>query len=208
MLNPDGAKLYTRLNANQSIQIEILKIYAAWKQVLRRSLLNQTIVIICTTSVLSFELEALVNQLQCLSLPFSAEVEALTSHDLKLSTLFLALILFYNGPNQVGRFWRFFFNINHWDTFKRLSCHLLFEAGHSSRGSSKEETRKYVFMSLASSLIWRKTDRLTTEWQLFKLFLKIKCFFLWFYIQKCQIKLWWCGKYEFCCAIKKKTNMF
>jgi hypothetical protein len=46
------------------------------------------------------------------------------------------------------------FNINMEILFRRLDCHLLFEMGPSSRGLSKEETRKYVFMSLASSFLY------------------------------------------------------
>jgi hypothetical protein len=160
MLNPDGAKLYTRLNANEvDLNRDSQNLTQPESKVLRRSFESfkpdycynlhdqRTIFGVGSTgkpATMSF-----------LAPSYNIEREVNESR-LKAINLISGIntVLQRYIPNQVGRF-DDSFNINCiGDTFQALGAvTLLFEAGHFPEDYQREETRKYVFMSLASSFV-------------------------------------------------------
>ncbi|WP_338648476.1 M14 metallopeptidase family protein [Flavobacterium sp. KS-LB2] len=158
MLNPDGATLYTRENANkvdlnrdsQALTQPESRILRATFEVFKPDYCfnlhdQRTIFGVSDTgkpATLSFlapsyneEREINVSRLKAINLIASINEE-----------------LQEYLPNQIGRF-DDSFNINCiGDTFQYLGVPtLLFEAGHFANDYEREETRKYVFMALISS---------------------------------------------------------
>jgi hypothetical protein len=159
MLNPDGAKLYTRENANkvdlnrdsqdlsQPESILLRKTFEEFKPDFCYNLHDQrTIFGVGSTgkpATVSF-----------LAPAFNEEREMNTSR-LKAVNLIAGMnaVLQQYIPGQVGRF-DDSFNINCiGDTFQFLGVPtVLFEAGHYPNDYDREETREYVFIALISSL--------------------------------------------------------
>ena len=160
MLNPDGAKLYTRANANnidlnrdsQNLtqpESNILRsIFEEFKPDYCFNLHDQrTIFGVADTgkpATLSF-----------LAPSYNEEREVNASR-LKAINLIAGIneVLQKYIPGQIGRF-DDSFNINCiGDTFQNLGVPtLLFEAGHFPNDYERENTRKFVFMSLLTSFI-------------------------------------------------------
>jgi hypothetical protein len=158
MLNPDGAKLYTRLNANQiDLNRDSQNLTQPESKVLRASFESfkpdycynlhdqRTIFGVGSTAkpaTMSF-----------LAPSYNEEREVNESR-LKAINLIAGIntALQRYIPNQIGRF-DDSFNINCiGDTFQALGVStLLFEAGHLAHDYHREKTRKYVFMALVSS---------------------------------------------------------
>jgi hypothetical protein len=159
MLNPDGAQLYTRENANKvDLNRDSQNLSQPESKVLRKAFENfkpdycynlhdqRTIFGVGSTNkpaTLSF------------LAPAYNEAREINESRLKAINLIAGIntVLQQYIPNQVGRF-DDSFNINCiGDTFQSLSVPtLLFEAGHFANDYNREETRKYVFMALVSSL--------------------------------------------------------
>lgn len=158
MLNPDGAKLYTRLNANeidlnrdsqsltQPESIVLREAFESFKPDYCYNLHDQrTIFGVGSTgkpATMSF-----------LAPSYNEEREINESRSKAISLIAgINNVLQRYIPNQVGRF-DDSFNINCiGDTFQALGVStLLFEAGHFSGDYQREETRKYVFTALVSS---------------------------------------------------------
>ena len=160
MLNPDGAKLYTRENANKvdlnrdsqdltQPESKVLRItYESFMPDYCYNLHDQRTIFgvadsgkPATMSFLapSFNQEREVNESRLQAINLIACIND------SLQQLI---------PGQVGRF-DDSFNINCiGDTFQYLGTPtLLFEAGHFQSDYEREETRKYVFVSLVSSFI-------------------------------------------------------
>lgn len=160
MLNPDGAKLYTRENANKvdlnrdsqdltQPESKVLRItYESFMPDYCYNLHDQRTIFGVADSgkpaTMSF-----------LAPSFNQEREVNESR-LKAINLIACIndSLQQLIPGQVGRF-DDSFNINCiGDTFQYLGTPtLLFEAGHFQSDYEREETRKYVFVSLLSSFI-------------------------------------------------------
>jgi len=160
MLNPDGAKLYTRANANnidlnrdsQNLtqpESKVLRtVYEEFKPDFCFNLHDQrTIFGVANTgkpATLSF-----------LAPSYNKEREINASR-LKAINLIAGIndVLQKHIPGQIGRF-DDSFNINCiGDTFQYLGTPtILFEAGHYPNDYEREKTRKFVFMSLLSSFI-------------------------------------------------------
>jgi hypothetical protein len=158
ILNPDGAKLYTRLNANEvDLNRDSQTLTQPESKVLRESFESfkpdycfnlhdqRTIFGVGSTgkpATMSF-----------LAPSYNKEREVNNSR-LKAINLIAGINSILQGyiPNQIGRF-DDSFNINCiGDTFQALGATtLLFEAGHFPDDYHREETRKYVFMALVSS---------------------------------------------------------
>jgi hypothetical protein len=158
ILNPDGAKLYTRLNANEvDLNRDSQTLTQPESKVLRESFESfkpdycfnlhdqRTIFGVGSTgkpATMSF-----------LAPSYNKEREVNNSR-LKAINLIAGINSVLQGyiPNQIGRF-DDSFNINCiGDTFQALGATtLLFEAGHFPDDYHREETRKYVFMALVSS---------------------------------------------------------
>jgi hypothetical protein len=158
MLNPDGAKLYTRKNANKvDLNRDSKDLSQPESRVLRETFENfepdycfnlhdqRTIFGVGSTgkpATLSF------------LAPAYNEEREINESRLKAIDLIAGIneVLQYHIPGQVGRF-DDSFNINCiGDTFQYLGVPtVLFEAGHFPNDYSREETRKYVFVSLVSS---------------------------------------------------------
>ncbi len=158
MLNPDGAKLYTRANANnidlnrdsqdltQPESIVLRKTFEEFKPDYCYNLHDQrTIFGVGDTgkpATLSF-----------LAPSYNEEREVNASR-LKAINLIAGMneVLQQYIPGQVGRF-DDSFNINCiGDTFQFLGVPtVLFEAGHFQNDYHREQTREYVFMALVSS---------------------------------------------------------
>ncbi|RDI50199.1 M14 family metallopeptidase [Flavobacterium glaciei] len=158
MLNPDGALLYTRENANKvdlnrdsqaltQPESKILReVFESFKPDYCFNLHDQrTIFGVCDTgkpATLSF------------LAPSYNEEREINDSRLKAINLIASINeeLQEYLPNQIGRF-DDLFNINCiGDTFQYLGVPtLLFEAGHFANDYEREETRKFVFMALISS---------------------------------------------------------
>jgi hypothetical protein len=160
MLNPDGAKLYTRLNANEvDLNRDSQNLTQPESKVLRRSfesfkphycynLHDQRTIFGAGSTGKPATMSFLA--------PSYNEEREVNESRLKAINLISGIntVLQRYIPNQVGRF-DDSFNINCiGDTFQALGAvTLLFEAGHFPEDYQREETRKYVFMSLASSFL-------------------------------------------------------
>ncbi|MFV8344124.1 M14 metallopeptidase family protein [Flavobacterium sp. XS2P39] len=158
MLNPDGATLYTRENANkvdlnrdsQSLSQPESKIlratFESFKPDYCFNLHDQRTIFGVSDTGKPATLSFLA--------PSYNEEREINESRLKAINLIVAIndILQHYLPNQVGRF-DDSFNINCiGDTFQYLGVPtLLFEAGHFANDYDREETRKFVFMALISS---------------------------------------------------------
>lgn len=158
MLNPDGAKRYTRLNANEvDLNRDSQDLTQPESKVLRASFESfkpdycynlhdqRTIFGVGSTgkpATMSF------------LAPSYNEEREVNECRLKAINLIAGIntVLQQYIPNQIGRF-DDSFNINCiGDTFQTLgAATVLFEAGHFPNDYQREETRKYVFMALVSS---------------------------------------------------------
>ncbi|TRX29758.1 peptidase M14 [Flavobacterium franklandianum] len=171
MLNPDGAKLYTRENANKvDINRDSKELSQPESRVLREAFENfepdfcfnlhdqRTIFGVGSSSspaTMSF-----------LAPAYNKEREVNATR-LKVINLISGIndVLQNYIPGQVGRF-DDAFNINCiGDTFQYLGVPtVLFEAGHFPKDYSREETRKYVFVSLVTSFkILSENDLVNNE---------------------------------------------
>jgi hypothetical protein len=158
MLNPDGAKLYTRENANKvDLNRDSQNLSQPESRILRATFEKfepdfcynlhdqRTIFGVGSTgkpATLSF------------LAPAYNEAREINESRLKAINLIAGIneVLQQFIPGQVGRF-DDAFNINCiGDTFQSLGVPtVLFEAGHFSNDYLREETRKYVFIALVSS---------------------------------------------------------
>ena len=158
ILNPDGAKLYTRANANSiDLNRDSQDLSQPESKVLREAFESfkpdycfnlhdqRTIFGVSDTGKV-----ATVSFLA----PSYNEERGINDSRLKAINLIAGIdsVLQQYIPNQVGRF-DDSFNINCiGDTFQSLGVPtLLFEAGHFSNDYIREKTRKYIFISLLSS---------------------------------------------------------
>nr|WP_314897944.1 M14 family metallopeptidase [uncultured Flavobacterium sp.] len=158
MLNPDGATLYTRENANKvDLNRDSQNLSQPESKILRETFKSfkpdycfnlhdqRTIFGVSDTgkpATLSF------------LAPSYNEEREINESRLKAINLIAGIneVLQQYLPNQIGRF-DDSFNINCiGDTFQSLGVPtLLFEAGHFANDYDREETRKFVFMALVSS---------------------------------------------------------
>lgn len=158
MLNPDGAKSYTRVNANEvDLNRDSQDLSQPESKVLRAAFESfkpdycynlhdqRTIFGVGSTAkpatmsflAPSYNEEREVNESRLKAINLIAGINAVLQKYI---------------PNQIGRF-DDSFNINCiGDTFQYLGATtLLFEAGHFPEDYDREKTRKYVFMALVSS---------------------------------------------------------
>ena len=158
MLNPDGATLYTRENANKvdlnrdsqdltQPESKLLReTFESFKPHYCYNLHDQRTIFGVGDSGKPATLSFLA--------PAYNEEREINESRLKAINLIAGIneVLQQYIPNQIGRF-DDSFNINCiGDTFQYLGAPtLLFEAGHFSNDYQREETRKYVFMALLSS---------------------------------------------------------
>ena len=158
MLNPDGATLYTRENANKvdlnrdsqaltQPESKILReVFESFKPDYCFNLHDQRTIFGVSDTGKPATLSFLA--------PSYNEEREINESRLKAVNLIASIneVLQEYLPNQIGRF-DDSFNINCiGDTFQYLGVPtLLFEAGHFANDYQREETRKYVFMALISS---------------------------------------------------------
>lgn len=158
MLNPDGAKLYTRANANKvDLNRDSQDLSQPESKVLRATFENfkpdfcfnlhdqRTIFGVADSGK-----PATVSFLA----PAYNEAREINESRLKAINLIAGIneVLQQYIPGQIGRF-DDSFNINCiGDTFQYLGVPtVLFEAGHFQKDYHREETRKFIFMALISS---------------------------------------------------------
>ena len=158
MLNPDGAKLYTRENANKvdlnrdsqaltQPENKLLRaVFESFKPDYCFNLHDQRTIFGVSDTGKPATLSFLA--------PSYNEEREINESRLKAINLIASVneVLQQYLPNQIGRF-DDSFNINCiGDTFQYLGVStLLFEAGHFANDYEREETRKYVFIALISS---------------------------------------------------------
>ena len=158
MLNPDGAKLYTRENANKidlnrdsqnlsQPESKVLRaVFESFKPDFCFNLHDQRTIFGVGSTGKPATLSFLA--------PSYNEDREINESRLKAINLIASIndILQQYIPGQIGRF-DDSFNINCiGDTFQYLGVPtVLFEAGHFSNDYFREETRKFVFMALISS---------------------------------------------------------
>jgi hypothetical protein len=160
MLNPDGATLYTRENANkvdlnrdsqqltQPESILLRDAFEAFKPDYCFNLHDQRTIFGVSDTGKSATLSFLA--------PSYNQEREINESRLKAINLIASIneVLQEYLPNQIGRF-DDSFNLNCiGDTFQYLGVPtLLFEAGHFPNDYEREETRKYIFMALISSFM-------------------------------------------------------
>ena len=158
MLNPDGAKLYIRENANKvdlnrdsqaltQPENKLLRaVFESFKPDYCFNLHDQRTIFGVSDTGKPATLSFLA--------PSYNEEREINESRLKAINLIASVneVLQQYLPNQIGRF-DDSFNINCiGDTFQYLGVStLLFEAGHFANDYEREETRKYVFIALISS---------------------------------------------------------
>jgi hypothetical protein len=158
MLNPDGAKRYTRENANsidlnrdsqdlsQPESILLRKIFEDFKPDFCYNLHDQRTIFGVGDSGKPATLSFLA--------PAYNEEREMNASRLKAVNLIAGIntVLQHYIPGQIGRFDDSFNNNCIGDTFQLLGVPtVLFEAGHYPNDYDREETRKYVFFALVSS---------------------------------------------------------
>ncbi|MBG6111301.1 hypothetical protein H4V97_000407 [Flavobacterium sp. CG_23.5] len=160
MLNPDGAKLYTRENANKVDLNRDSQILSQPESKLLRAVFEEFQPHYCFNlhdqrTIFGVSDIGMPATLSFLAPSYNEEREINDSR-LKAINLIAAIneVLQEYLPNQIGRF-DDSFNINCiGDTFQYLGVPtLLFEAGHFPNDYQREETRKYVFMALISGFM-------------------------------------------------------
>ena len=160
MLNPDGAELYTRENANKiDLNRDSQDLTQPESQVLR-NIFNLFKPNYCFNLHDQRTIFGVNNSGEPATLSFLApsynEEREINNTRLKAIELIAAVNeqLQHYLPGQIGRF-DDSFNINCiGDMFQHLGVPtILFEAGHFPNDYEREETRKFVFMALASSFM-------------------------------------------------------
>ena len=157
MLNPDGATLYTRENANKVDLNRDSQILSQPESKLLRAVFEEFQPDYCFNLHDQRTIFGAGDTGKPATLSFLApsynEEREINDSRLKAINLIAAINddLQAYLPNQIGRF-DDSFNINCiGDTFQYLGVPtLLFEAGHFANDYQREETRKYVFMALIS----------------------------------------------------------
>jgi hypothetical protein len=158
MLNPDGAKLYTRVNANNiDLNRDSQDLSQPESKVLRETF-ESFKPDFCYNLHDQRTIFGVANTGKPATLSFLAPsyngAREINDSRLKAINLIAGInnVLQQYIPGQVGRF-DDSFNINCiGDTFQYLGVPtVLFEAGHFANDYDREETRKYVFMSLVAS---------------------------------------------------------
>ena len=158
ILNPDGAQLYTRVNANNvDLNRDSQDLSQPESRVLREAFESfkpdYCFNLHDQRTIFGVDDTGKVATVSFLAPSYNEERDINDSR-LKAINLISGInsVLQQYIPNQVGRF-DDSFNINCiGDTFQSLGVPtLLFEAGHFRNDYNREETRKYIFMSLLSS---------------------------------------------------------
>jgi len=160
ILNPDGAKLYTRENANQVDLNRDSKDLSQPESKILRAVFENFQPDFCFNLHDQRTIFGVGNTGKPATISFLApaynEEREINATRIKAINLIASIndVLQNYIPGQVGRF-DDAFNINCiGDTFQFLGVPtVLFEAGHFYHDYKREETRKYVFMSLVSSFI-------------------------------------------------------
>jgi hypothetical protein len=158
MLNPDGAKLYTRENANKVDLNRDSKDLSQPESRVLRAVFDKFMPDFCFNlhdqrTIFGVGSSGKPATLSFLAPAYNEEREVNESR-LKAINLIAGIndVLQQYIPGQIGRF-DDSFNINCiGDTFQNLGVPtVLFEAGHFQNDYAREETRKYVFAALVSS---------------------------------------------------------
>ena len=159
MLNPDGALLYTRENANKVDLNRDFQDLSQPESILLRGLFEDFKPHYCYNlhdqrTIFGIESTGKPATVSFLA-PSYNEERAINEVRMKAIDVIVAMneVLQQFIPGQIGRF-DDGFNINcAGDTFQSLHVPtVLFEAGHFSGDYNREETRKYIFIALLSGL--------------------------------------------------------
>ena len=170
MLNPDGAELYTRENANKvDLNRDSQNLTQPESKVLR-TVFESFQPHYCFNLHDQRTIFGVANTGKPATLSFLApsynEERKINESRLKAINLIAGInqVLQQYIPNQVGRF-DDSFNLNCiGDTFQFLGVPtVLFEAGHFPNDYQREETRKYVFIALISSFIFLSENDLVGD---------------------------------------------
>ncbi|WP_036384668.1 M14 metallopeptidase family protein [Muricauda sp. MAR_2010_75] len=167
MLNPDGAKAYTRVNANavdlnrdakqltQPESVALRKLFEDFKPDYCFNLHGQRTLF----SAGQVEKPATVSFLS----PSSNAARDITPTRVKAMKLIAAMNAMLQKliPGQVGRYDDGFNDNCVGDSFQMLGVPtVLFEAGHYPNDYEREQTRKYIFLALIEALKTASTDSL------------------------------------------------
>jgi hypothetical protein len=160
MLNPDGATLYTRANANSVDLNRDSKDLTQPESKLLRAIFEQFKPHFCFNLHDQRTIFGVANSAKPATMSFLApsynEEREVNATRLKAINVIAGInkVLQVFIPGQVGRF-DDSFNINCiGDMFQSLGVPtILFEAGHFQNDYEREETRKYVFVSLVSAFM-------------------------------------------------------
>jgi hypothetical protein len=159
MLNPDGAELYTRENANGIDLNRDAQNLSQPESIILRNIFNEFQPDYCYNlhdqrTIFGVDDTGKPATVSFLAPAFN-ESRDINAVRLKAIHVIVAMndVLQQYIPNQVGRF-DDSFNINCvGDTFKYLHVPtILFEAGHFPNDYEREETRKYIFIALFSGI--------------------------------------------------------
>lgn len=159
ILNPDGAELYTRENANGIDLNRDAKNLSQPESIILRNIFNEFQPHYCYNLHDQRTIFGVGDTGNPATVSFLApafnenrDVNEVRAKAMKVIVAMNKVLQFY-VPNQVGRF-DDSFNINCvGDTFQYLNVPtILFEAGHFPNDYEREETRKYIFIALFSGI--------------------------------------------------------
>jgi len=155
MLNPDGAQVYTRVNANNiDLNRDAVNRVAKESKLLRRVLeeFNPQFCFNLHDQRTIFSVEGTKNPATISFLAPSEEVtRALTEGRIATMDVIVSMNKMLQNiiPNSVGRYTDEFYPTATGDNFQKLGYNtILIESGHYPEDYSREETRKYTFYSI------------------------------------------------------------
>jgi Zinc carboxypeptidase len=160
ILNPDGAQLYTRENANKIDLNRDAQNLSQPESKILRTIYNQFQPDFCYNMHDQRTIYAIANTNKPATVSFLApsynqerEINNVRKKAIAIITE-MNLVLQEFIPNQVGRF-DDGFNLNCvGDTFQNLGTPtILFESGHFQGDYQREQTRKFIFMALLASFL-------------------------------------------------------
>ena len=159
MLNPDGAILYTRENAEEVDLNRDAVDLKAKESVLLRDLLNELKPHFCFNLHDQRTIFNVSGTKNPATISFLAPSEEITRKITKGRTETMSVIVSMNNllqkciPNQVGRYTDEYYPTATGDNFQRLGYNtILIEAGHYYDDYEREQTRKYNFFALLQGI--------------------------------------------------------
>lgn len=170
MLNPDGAKLYTRNNANDVDLNRDAKSLSQPESQILRDLFNTFNPGYCFNLHGQRTIFGAGNTVNSATLSFLSPAQDVACSITKTRKIAMEIIAATNKvlqeqvPNQIGIYDDVYNDNCVGDTFQTLNCPtILFEAGHYKNDYQREITRFYVFQAILLSVYYISTNKVSGD---------------------------------------------